>query len=137
MAKTTAHKLFLNLPVSDLKKSMEFFAALGFSFNPQFTDENAACMLIGEGAFAMLLKEEFFKTFTKRPLADARQQTEGIFALSCESRAEVDQLLQKALDAGATPAMPSNDHGFMYNISFYDLDGHHWEAFWMDPSSVQ
>ena len=137
MANATARKLFLNLPVRDLKKSMEFFAALGFSFNPQFTDDNAACMVFSEEAFAMLLQEEYFKTFTKRTVADAHQQTEGIFALSCASRAEVDELLQKALAAGATPAMPSQDHGFMYSNSFYDLDGHHWEVLWMDPSFVQ
>ena len=137
MATATPRKLFLNLAVRDLKKSMDFFASLGFTFNPQFTDENAACMVFSEDAYAMLLQEPFFKTFTKRPLVDARQQTEGIYALSCTSRAEVDELLKKALAGGATPAMPSQDHGFMYSNSFYDLDGHHWEVLWMDPSFVQ
>jgi predicted lactoylglutathione lyase len=107
MATATPRKLFLNLPVRDLKKSMDFFAALGFTFNPQFTDENAACMVFSEDGYAMLLQEKFFKTFTHRPVADARQHTEGIFALSCTSRSEVDDLLAKALAAGATTAMPS------------------------------
>lgn len=137
MANTTSRKLFVNLPVADLKKSMEFFAALGFSFNPQFTDDNAACMVFSEDAYAMLLHEPYFKTFTERPVVNAHQQTEGIFALSCASREEVDELLKKALAAGGTTAMPSQDHGFMYNNSFYDLDGHHWEVLWMDPSFVQ
>jgi predicted lactoylglutathione lyase len=137
MAIANPRKLFVNLPVRDLKRSMEFFAALGFTFNPQFTDEKAACMVISEDAYAMLLQESFFKTFTTRPIVDARQQTEGIFALSCSSRAEVDEMLKKALDAGGAPAMPSQDHGFMYGNSFYDVDGHHWEVMWMDPSFVQ
>jgi len=131
------HKLFVNLPVRNLKKSQEFFGALGFSFNPQFTDENAACMILSDDAFVMLLQEPYFKTFTKRPIVDARQQTEGIYALSVNSRAEVDELLKKALANGGTPAMPSKDHGFMYSTSFYDLDGHHWEVLWMDPNFVQ
>ncbi len=137
MANATSRKLFLNLPVSDLKKSMEFFGSLGFTFNPQFTDDNAACMVISEEAFAMLLQETYFKTFTQRPVVDAHRETEAMFALSCTSRAEVDELLQKALAGGASPAMPSQDHGFMYSSSFYDLDGHHWEIVWMDPSFVQ
>jgi uncharacterized protein len=137
MAATASRKLFVNLPVRDLKKSMDFFAALGFTFNPQFTDDNAACMVFSDDAYAMLLREPYFKTFTRRPIADARQHTESIFALSCASRAEVDELLKKALAAGGSPAMPSQDHGFMYNNSFYDLDGHHWEVLWMDPSVVQ
>lgn len=130
-------KIFVNLPIRDLKKSIDFFAALGFSFNPQFTDDKAACMVFSEEGFVMLLQEEFFQTFTERKLADARQATEVILALSCESRAEVDELLQKALAAGGSAALPSKDMGFMYNVSFYDLDGHHWEAFWMDPATVQ
>jgi predicted lactoylglutathione lyase len=137
MATTSSRKLFVNLAVRDLKKSMDFFAALGFSFNPQFTDDKAACMIFSEDAYAMLLQEEFFKTFTHRPIADAHLATEGMFALSCANRAEVDELLQKALAAGGSAAMPSKDMGFMYSNSFYDLDGHHWEVMWMDPSLVQ
>jgi predicted lactoylglutathione lyase len=134
---STSRKLFVNLPVRDLKKSKDFFGALGFTFNPQFTDDNAACMVLSEEGFVMLLQEPYFKTFTTRAIADARQQTGGIYALSCTSRAEVDDLLKKAVAAGGTTAMPSKDYGFMYSNSFYDLDGHHWEVLWMDPSAVQ
>ena len=130
-------KVFVNLPVADLKKSMEFFSSLGFTFNPQFTDDNAACMVFSEEGFAMLIQNDYFKTFTERPVADAQKATEVIVALSCESKEEVDDLLQKALAAGGSAAMPSKDHGFMYYNSFYDLDGHHWEVLWMDPSAVQ
>jgi uncharacterized protein len=130
-------KVFVNLPVADLKKSMEFFSALGFSFNPQFTDDNAACMVFSEDGYAMLIQNDYFKTFTERPLADANKATEVIVALSCENKEEVDDLLQKALAAGGSVAMPSKDHGFMYYNSFHDLDGHHWEVLWMDPSAVQ
>jgi uncharacterized protein len=130
-------KIFVNLPVKDLKKSMDFFAALGFDFNRQFTDDKAACMVISGEAFVMLLSEPFFRTFTKRELSDASRQTEAMFALSCESRAEVDQIVRKAIDAGGSHVMDPMDQGFMYGWSFYDLDGHHWEVLWMDPAAVQ
>lgn len=129
--------LFVNLAVRDLKKSMEFFAKLGFEFNPKFTDEKAACMIISEQAFVMLLSEPFFKTFTRREPCDTSRQTEGLFCLSCSSRAEVDELVKKAIAAGGKHAMDSQDHGFMYGWSFYDLDGHHWEVMWMDPKAAQ
>ena len=132
-----SRKLFVNLPVRNLQKSKDFFGALGFSFNPQFTDENAACMVLSDEAFVMLLQEPYFKTFTKRPTVDARQQTEGIYALTADSKAEVDETLKKALAGGATEAMPNRDLGFMYSVAFYDLDGHHWEVLWMDPGFVQ
>src|ERR671919_1244452 len=136
MAHTHARKIFVNLAVRDLKKSMDFFAKLGFTFNPKFTDEKAACMIISDEALVMLLGEPFFKTFTKRELCDTSRQTEGLFALSCESRAEVDDLVKKAIAAGGMHAMDPQDHGFMYAWSFYDLDGHHWEVLWMDPKAV-
>jgi predicted lactoylglutathione lyase len=132
-----SRKIFVNLPVRDLERSKDFFAELGFSFNPQFTDEKAACMVVSDEAFAMLLAEPFFKTFTKRALCDTTKQTEGLFALSCESRAEVDELVEKAVAAGGQHAMDPTDHGFMYGWSFYDLDGHHWEVLWMDPKAIQ
>jgi hypothetical protein len=132
-----SRKIFVNLAVRDLQKSMQFFSGLGFEYNPQFTDENAACMIISEEAFVMLLGEPFFKTFTKKDVVDARTQTEGLFALSCTSRAEVDELVHKAIAAGGTHAMDAVDHGFMYAWSFYDLDGHHWEVLWMDPKAAQ
>jgi len=137
MPATHPRKIFVNLPVRDLKRAMEFFTKLGFTYNPQFTDDKAACMILSEEAFVMLLAEPFFQTFTKKELVDARSRTEGIFALSCDSRAEVDELVQAALAAGGAAAMPPMDHGFMYGHSFYDLDGHHWEVLWMDPNHVQ
>jgi predicted lactoylglutathione lyase len=130
-------KIFVNLPVHDLQKSMEFFSALGFDFNRQFTDDKAACMVINGDAFVMLLAEPFFKTFTKRDVADTSKSTEALLALSCESRADVDAIVRKAIDAGGSHAMDPMDQGFMYGWSFYDLDGHHWEVLWMDPNAVQ
>ena len=132
-----SRRLFVNLAVRDLERSKEFFTKLGFSFDPQFTDDKAACMILGEEAFVMLLTEPFFRTFTKRDLCDTKKQTEGLFALSCESRAEVDQMVKNAIDAGGKHAMDPQDHGFMYGWSFYDLDGHHWEVLWMDPAASQ
>ena len=137
MGATAARKIFVNLPVRDPKKSMTFFSALGFTFNPKFTDENAACMIISDEAYAMLLAEPFFRTFTKREPCDTSRHTEALIALSCRSRGEVDDLVKKAIAAGGTHAMDVKDHGFMYVWSFYDLDGHHWEVFWMDPAAVQ
>ena len=137
MSTRPPRKIFVNLPVRDLKRSMDFFQALGFDFNLQFTDDKAACMVISGEAFVMLLREDFFRTFTKRQPADTSKSTEALLALSCESRAEVDEIVRKAIDAGGSHAMDPNDHGFMYNWSFYDLDGHHWEVLWMDPNAVQ
>jgi predicted lactoylglutathione lyase len=137
MAATSSRKLFVNLAVRDLKRSMDFFRTLGFTFNAQFTDERAACMVLSEEAFVMLLTEPFFKTFTKKEICNTQVQTEGYFALSCSSRAEVDELVKTALAAGGTPAMDPMDHGFMYGWSFYDPDGHHWEVLWMDPKVIQ
>lgn len=136
MTENRSRKIFVNLSVRDLKKSMEFFKALGFSFNMQFTDENAACMVVSDEAFVMLLTETFFKTFTRREICDTSTHTEGLFALSCESRAEVDEMVKKAIAAGGKHAMDPQDHGFMYGWSFYDLDGHNWELVWMDPATI-
>jgi predicted lactoylglutathione lyase len=132
-----SREIFVNLPVRDLQKTMGFFSALGFSYNPQFTDDKAACMIISDKAFVMLLSEPFFKGFTKNEVCDTSTHTEALFALSCESRAEVEQMVRKAIDAGGRHAMDPSDHGFMYAWSFYDLDGHHWEVLWMDPKAVQ
>jgi predicted lactoylglutathione lyase len=137
MPETRSRKIFVNLPVRDLKKSMEFFSKLGFEFNPKFTDEKAACMVVSEEGYVMLLSEPFFKTFTKRELCDTAKQTEAILALSCISRDEVDQLVKTAIAAGGKHAKDPQDHGFMYSWSFYDLDGHHWEVLWMDPKAAQ
>lgn len=129
-------KVFVNLPVKDLNKSKEFFAKLGFKFNPQFTDQNAACMVISEENYAMLLAEPFFKTFTKKEIANAKTSTEVLVALSAESKEKVDEMLSKALAAGAKEAREPQDLGFMYGRSLEDLDGHIWEIFWMDPKAI-
>jgi len=136
MATTQSRMIFVNLPVRDLKRSVEFFTKLGFTFNPQFTDEKATCMIINEQAFVMLLVEEFFKGFTQNQICDTRTHTEGLFALSAGSRAEVDELVNRAIAAGGKHAAKPQDHGFMYGWSFYDLDGHHWEVSWMDPATI-
>jgi len=137
MAENRSRKLFVNLAVRDLKSSMEFFRKLGFGFNAQFTDDKAACMVVSEEAFVMLLTEPFFKTFTRKEICNTQAQSEGLFALSCSSRAEVDQLVKTAVAAGGKPAMDPMDHGFMYGWSFYDPDGHHWEVLWMDPKAIE
>ncbi len=129
--------IFVNLPVRDLERAKTFFGKLGFSFNPRFTDENAACMVVSDLGFVMLLRESFFRTFTRRELADTTKHSEALVALSCESRSEVDRLSGIAVEAGGSQAMPPTDHGFMYVRSFYDPDGHHWELFWMDPRAAQ
>ena len=129
-----ATMIFVNLPVKDLDKSVQFFTALGFSFNPDFTDENATCMIINDDAFVMLLVENYFKTFTSKPIADARSTTEAILSFSLDSREAVDELVRTALTAGGTPSEEAQDYGFMYNHSFQDPDGHLWEVFWMDPA---
>jgi len=137
MSKTSGRKIFVNLAVQNLKRTKAFFSALGFDYNPKFTDDNAACMVISDEAYVMLLAESFFKTFTTHEVCDTARQTEALIALSCESRNEVDQLVKKAVGAGGRDAMPPQDHGFMYGRSFYDLDGHHWEVLWMDPKAVE
>jgi len=133
----TPHKLFVNIPVSDLQRSIRFFEALGFVFNPQFTDATASCMLVGEDAYFMLLVHDRFTGFSRRPLGDPRRETNALFAISVNSRAEVDEMVRKAVAAGGSHAVDAQDHGFMYGWSFYDLDGYHWEVFWMDPAAIQ
>ena len=136
MAEHSSRKIFVNLAVRDLRRSMAFFSKLGFDFDPQFTDDNAACMIISQEAFVMLLAQPFFETFTKREPCDTTTHTEGLFGLSCSTRAEVDELVQTAIAAGGTHAMDPQDHGFMYGWSFYDIDGHHWEVLWMNSSEA-
>lgn len=131
-----ATKIFVNLPVKDLKKSINFFAQLGFSFNPQFTDDQATCMIIAENIFAMLLVEERFKDFTKKPISDAHKSTEVLLALDAASREEVDLMIQKAVKAGGSTYIDPQDHGWMYGHSFADLDGHQWEILYMDETAI-
>ena len=131
-----ATKIFVNLPVNDLNRSIEFFTKLGYTFNKQFTDDKATCMIIGEDIFVMLLVKEFFKTFIKTEIADATKTTEALICLSAESRSAVDEMIKKAVDAGATTYKEPQDHGFMYGHGYQDLDGHIWEIMWMDPAAV-
>ena len=130
-------KIFVNLPVEDLNKTIEFFTKLDFKFNSQFTDENATCMIVGEDIFIMLLVEKFFKTFTKKEICDTKKNTEVIVALSAESREKVDQMINKALDAGGRESREPQDHGWMYGRSFEDIDGHLWEIIYMDESAMK
>ncbi|MDR6874568.1 putative lactoylglutathione lyase [Bosea sp. BE125] len=129
--------IFVNLPVKDLDASVAFFTALGFSFNPQFTDETATCMVISDTIFAMLLTHEKFLSFSPRPIADTRQAVEVLTCLSRDSRADVDAMVKAALAAGGTTYKEPQDYGFMYGHGFQDLDGHVWELMWMDPAAVQ
>ena len=132
-----ATKIFVNLPVKDLNRTVEFFTRLGFTFNPQFTDENATCMIIGEDIYIMLLVEKFFKTFTKKEICDVAEDAEVIVALSAESREKVDQMMNRVLEAGGKESRDPQDHGWMYGRSFQDIDGHLWEIIYMDVSAVQ
>jgi uncharacterized protein len=127
---------FVNVAVKDLNKTMEFFRQVGFEFNTQFTGENSACMILNENTFVMLLEEGMFQTFTKKELADPTKTTELILALSAGSKAEVDELVNKALAAGGKASNDPIDHGFMYGWSFQDIDGHLWEVFYMDESAI-
>lgn len=129
-------KIFLNLPVKNLSRSVKFFTEVGFTFNPHFTDETSTCMIISESIFVMLLEESKFKTFVKKPVSDAVQFAELIIALDAESREQVDAIVQKAVDAGATTPNDKQDLGFLYVSGFQDLDGHLWEIMWMDPAAV-
>jgi len=130
-------KIFVNLPVNDLKRSLEFFAKLGYEFNPQFTGDEAACMVISDDIYAMLLTPPHFKRFTPKEIADAKRTSEVIVALSADSREQVTQIVERALQAGARKIAEPADHGFMYQWGFEDLDGHLWEYLWMDPAHVQ
>ena len=132
-----ATKIFVNLPVKNLNKTIEFFTKLGFKFNPQFTDENATCMIVGEDIFIMLLIENFFKTFTKKQISDTSKNTEVIVALSVEGREKVDQMINKAIESGGRESREPQDHGWMYGRSFEDIDGHLWEVIYMGESAMK
>jgi hypothetical protein len=136
---TPAHpgrSFFVNLPVADVARSIAFFTDLGFTFNPAFTDESAACMLIGEQSFVMLHSRERFADFAKLPIGDPRAVTLGLYCFGVSSRDEVDSVSAAALAAGGIEVDGAEDLGFMYTRSFYDLDGHGWQVMWMDPAAV-
>lgn len=130
-------KIFVNLPVKDLNRSINFFTRLGFSFNTHFTNDQGACMIVSEDIFVMLLVEKCFKTLTKKQVADATKSTEAILALSAESREAVDELVSRALKAGATIPNRKQDQGWMYGHGFQDPDGHLWESVYMDPKAIR
>ena len=130
-------QIFVNLPVKDLNRTVEFFKRLGFTFNPQFTDENATCMIINDNIFVMLLVEKFFKTFTKKEICDTTKDTEVIIALSTESREKVDEMMQNVFEAGGKESREPQDHGWMYGRSFQDINGHLWEIIYMDEKALK
>lgn len=131
-----ASKIFINLPVKDLDKSMEFFKYMGYSFNPHFTDENAACMIVSDNIFVMLLTEKYFRNFTPKDICDAKKSTEVLIALDTNSKEEVQEIVEKARINGAVIYAEPKDHGWMYQHSFADLDGHQWEFVYMDESKI-
>ncbi|WP_205513085.1 VOC family protein [Longitalea arenae] len=131
-----ATKIFVNLPVKDLAKSINFFSNLGFSFNPQFTDDKAACMIISDQIFAMLLTDSYFTTFTAKKVCDTKTSTEVLIALDAASKEEVQQYIHKARDGGARIYAEPQDHGWMYQHSFEDLDGHQWEILYMNEAQL-
>lgn len=132
-----ATQVFVNLPVKDLNRSKDFFNRLGFSFNPQFTDDKAACMVLNDSGYVMLLSESFFQNFTRKKIADATKETEVLVSLSADSRERVNELTDKALSIGASKASEPQVMDNMYGRSFSDLDGHIWEIIWMDMNSIR
>ncbi|MGE5518662.1 MAG: VOC family protein [Candidatus Dadabacteria bacterium] len=130
-------KIFVNLPVKDLERSKEFFSKLGYAFNSQFTDEKAACMIISEDIYIMLLVEPFFKSFTNKEVADSAKSTEAIICLSADSRSQVDELVNRAISAGGNAPREKQDYGTMYGWGFEDIDGHLWEVMYMDPAAIK
>jgi len=131
-----ATKIFINLPVKDLNRSISFFTDLGFSFNPQFTNEKGTCLIIGENINAMLLVEEFYATFTNKEICNAQTTSEVLLSISLETRKKVDEIMAKVAIAGGNEYTESKDYGWMYQRTFFDLDGHHWEIFYMDESQI-
>ena len=125
-------QIFVNLPVKDLPRSVDFFTQLGYRFDPQFTNESGTCMIVADNIFVMLLTEPFFQGFTPKPVCDAMHSTEVLICLSCESRDHVDDLVAKALKAGGTTPNAAKDYGFMYQHGYQDLDGHLWELVYME-----
>ena len=129
-------QIYVNIPIKNMERSKAFFTSLGFGFNAQFTNDSGACMIVADDIYVMLLTEGFFQGFTKKPVADATKSTEVLLCLSCQSRAEVDELVGKALAAGGKAPNPPQDHGFMYGHGFEDLDGNQWELTYMDPNAT-
>lgn len=131
-----ANQIFVNLPVKNLQKSIDFFTHLGYSFNPQFTDDKATCMIVAPNIFVMLLVEDRFRDFTRKDISDAHKTTEVLIALDADSREAVDEMVMKAIEAGGYKYSEPQDHGWMYQHSFADLDGHQWEIFYSDINAL-
>ncbi|MFE6553784.1 VOC family protein [Streptomyces sp. NPDC057746] len=129
--------IFVNLPVADVEASKKFFTELGYTINPQFTTDDCACVVISDTVIAMLLGKQRYADFTQKEIADATKTSEVLLCLSAESRAKVDELVDRALAAGGSGTREAVDHGYMYGRAFDDLDGHTWEVMWMDPAAVQ
>ncbi|RSS79807.1 VOC family protein [Streptomyces sp. WAC06614] len=136
-SQTPQTMIFVNLPVKDLDASKAFWTALGYSFDDRFTDETAACLVISDTIYAMLLTEAKFKEFTHKAVADTATTAQTLLCLSAAGREAVDALVDTAVGAGGTEPRPAMDHGFMYMRGFEDLDGHTWEIMWMDPAATQ
>ena len=136
MASNSTRKMYVNLAVREVSRSIMFFTKLGFNFNPEFTDDQSACMVINPDACVMLLSKPFFKTFTRRDLCNTSSHGEGFIALACSSRVEVHDLVNRAIQAGGRPAMDAMDRGFLYEWGFYDLDGHQWDLLWLKPTGT-
>lgn len=132
-----SRQLFVNLPIADLKRTVVFFTELGFTFNPKFTDETTTCMIVGEGAFVMLMEQPRYREFSPKEITDTATHSEAIFSISAESREDVDRLAEIALANGGKPFRDPQDMGFMYYRTFQDLDGHQWEVIWMDPAAAE
>jgi predicted lactoylglutathione lyase len=131
-----ATQIFVNLPVKNLNRSVEFFTKLNFTFDSRFTDETATCMIVSENIFVMLLTHDKFKAFTPKEICDAMKSTEVLVCLSSESREKVDTMVREAVAAGGTTYNEPQDHGLMYGHGFQDLDGHIWELIYMEPSAI-
>lgn len=129
-------KIFLNLAVKDLNRSIAFFTELGFLFDQKFTNEKGTCMIIGENINVMLLVEEFYQTFTKKQICDTRTTSEVLISISLDSREQVDEMIEKSVKAGGTDYNQASDYGWMYQKTFLDVDGHHWEVFYMDENAI-
>ncbi|MFX1274181.1 MAG: VOC family protein [Promethearchaeota archaeon] len=130
-------QIYLNLPVKDLEKSIEFFTKLGFKFNPKFTDENSTCIIVGDDIYVMLLVNKYFKTFTKKEIPETDKNSEVIIAITEDSKERVDFMMDKVNDAGGKEFRETEDYGWLYGRYFEDLDGHQWAFFWMDPSKKE
>ncbi|QLC66134.1 glyoxalase/bleomycin resistance/extradiol dioxygenase family protein [Flavobacterium sp. LPB0248] len=129
-------KIFLNLAVKDLNRAVSFYNGLGFSTNPKFSNEKGACLVIDENIFVMILVEEFYQTFTKKQICDSKTTSEALIAISVDTREQVDEMMDKAIKSGGTDYNQTNDYGWMYQRTFLDVDGHHWEVFFMDESQI-